>query len=117
RRVNETLPQLQQTPMPDSPPINYANTDTPAPPAAEPRKGFIFCYFASFLLVLLAVYGVNFAGNGTGLFPSPWRPGMSERGWKTRRFDDLVKAGHAPKVLIMGSSRTMQIQPAYLAAI
>jgi hypothetical protein len=37
--------------------------------------------------------------------------------WKTRRLDEAVRADRAPQIVILGSSRVMQVQPAYLEAL
>ena len=60
---------------------------------------------------------VNLRGNGAGLFPCKTNPSVSERPWKTRRLEEHFKHKNAPKVLVMGSSRMMQVQPPYLAAV
>lgn len=60
---------------------------------------------------------VNLLGNDSRLFPSPFFPASSERAWKTRRLDDAVRESRPPKIIILGSSRVMQIQPKYVQAI
>jgi hypothetical protein len=73
-------------------------------------------YLASCIVVLLATIVVNFFGNGNGLY-SPWHPAKWERDWKTKRLMEAVRKGKPPQVLVLGSSRMMQVQPDYVAAI
>jgi hypothetical protein len=88
-------------------------------PAAEREDSPLFLaqYMVACAGVLAVVFAINFAGNAEDLFPSPWRPATSDRAWKTRRLEECVRAGSAPKALILGSSRLMQMRPAYIEAI
>jgi hypothetical protein len=74
---------------------------------------FLLSMIGGYLLLLL----VNVLGNAANLFPSPWRPALTERAWKTRRLDALLRAHTPPDVIILGSSRVMQIRPSYVAAL
>ena len=78
------------------------------------RYRFALTFMMTFVALLVAMFWINIAGNSTGLFPSQRNPSMAERAWKTRRVDDAVRRGREPGVMIMGSSRVMQIQPAYV---
>ncbi len=80
-------------------------------------KTFSGIYLLACLGTVLAVFAVNLLGNTTNFFPSPLHPPMSERAWKTRRLDEAVAASRAPRVIILGDSRVMQIQPAYVRAV
>jgi hypothetical protein len=85
--------------------------------AVRSAKRRVLAFLGTFILVLLALLAIDILGNASALYPTSLRPSRSERAWKTRRFNDLVKSGQAPQVIILGSSRTMQIRPAYVAAI
>jgi hypothetical protein len=80
-------------------------------------SGFAMTYALTFLTLFLTVMVINLRGNGAGLFPCKTNPSVSERPWKTRRLEEHFKHKNAPKMLVMGSSRMMQVQPPYLAAI
>jgi hypothetical protein len=82
----------------------------------QPRL-FAGVYVFTCVGVLASALAVNVMGNASGLFPSPLFPPLSERAWKTRRLDDAVRADRPPKVIVLGSSRVMQIQPQYIRAI
>src|SRR5690348_3987830 len=100
--------------------IASPTTEAPADAARTSRRaryGFAISFSASFLVVLAALFAVNVVGNSTGLFPSDRNPSMAERAWKTRRVDDAVRRKREPGVMILGSSRVMQIQPAYVEGL
>lgn len=106
---------------PDAPGVaeHRAEVEAAAATSAAVRSARrrVAAFLGAFVLLLLALFTIDFLGNATGLYPSPLRPSRSERAWKTRRFDDRVKAGDVPQVLVLGSSRTMQISPPYLSAL
>ncbi len=74
---------------------------------------FAACLGTVYTLALL----INFLGNGPGTMPSPLVPCRSERAWKTRRIEHLTREGRPPRLIVMGSSRVMQIRPDHLKAI
>ncbi len=80
-------------------------------------RSFSAIYLLACLATVLAIFAVNLLGNTTNFFPSPLHPPMSERAWKTRRLEEAVAASRAPRVIILGDSRVMQIQPAYVRAV
>lgn len=79
-------------------------------PRAKPRR-FGLAFLLSFIFVWSAVLLIHFLGNPDGIFPSPRNPSRRELPWKARQFDRLIKQGHAPSVLVLGSSRMMQVYP------
>jgi hypothetical protein len=99
--------------------LESATTLAEPPPTVEPASTGVFA--ATFLFTFLTLFAllllVNFFGNGLGLFPSKINPSMSDRPWKSRRLADHVVNHDPPQVLVMGSSRMMQVQPPYLAAV
>jgi len=111
----------------DTPTMSATATEpaTARPSAAKdatdalPRRppGFGLVLIGTAVLFVLAGLAANFLGNSTGFFDSPVRPAMSDRSWKTRRLDEAIAAGRAPKVLVMGSSRMMQVRPAYVEGL
>lgn len=80
-------------------------------------KLFVGIYIFTCAGVLASAIVVNVLGNANGLFPSPLFPPLAERAWKTRRLDEAVQEGRPPKIIVLGSSRVMQIEPQYLQAI
>lgn len=80
-------------------------------------RGFVAVFLAAFALGWLLLLAINVLGNSTNLFPSPRHPAQSERAWKTRRIDALTRAGTPPEVVVLGSSRVMQIRPSYVSAL
>ena len=78
---------------------------------------FARTFLAVFSGSLLLVDVINFVGNGNDLFPSPFRPALADSAWKARRLEALVREGQVPSVLIIGSSRVMQMNPDYVEAI
>jgi len=80
-------------------------------------KWFVVIYTLSCAGLLAVAFGINVLGNGTGLFPSSFFPATTERAWKTRRLDESVRDCRPPKVIILGSSRVMQLQPKYVQAV
>jgi hypothetical protein len=81
------------------------------------RIGFISVYILTTALALAAAITVNVLGNASNIFPSPIVPAQSERAWKTRKIDQLVADGHAPQIVIMGSSRVLRIEPSHVSAV
>jgi hypothetical protein len=79
--------------------------------------GFVLTFVLAFATILAPALVVNYFGNGSDLMPSTCSPSRSERAWKTRRIESLVRAGRPPEVIILGSSRVMQIRPDYVQAI
>jgi hypothetical protein len=79
--------------------------------------GFGLVLLGTAILFTFGSLTCNILGNETGFFPSPLHPSSSDRSWKTRRLDERIAAGRAPQVLVMGSSRMMQVQPAYVEAL
>ena len=68
------------------------------------------------MLIYLAALAINVLGNGQGMFPSPLNPSMWERPWKARRIESLgVEA--RPEIVVLGSSRMMQVDPKQIEAI
>ncbi|HEY7115728.1 MAG TPA: hypothetical protein VH475_04025 [Tepidisphaeraceae bacterium] len=91
---------------------------TTVPAENRSGPGFALTWAASFLIPLAAVMAVNILGNGTGLFPSKLNPAVSDRPWKARRIDHQARHERGkPEVLVMGSSRMMQVQPPYVEAL
>jgi hypothetical protein len=80
-------------------------------------KLFAAAYLLTCAVALVSAAVVNVLGNGSNLFPSPYFPSSSDRAWKTRRLDEIFQTSQHPKVVILGSSRVMQIQPSYVQAI
>jgi hypothetical protein len=81
------------------------------------QRRFAGIYVATCAGALALALIVNLLGNVNNGFPSPFFPAFSERAWKTRRLDDAVRESRPPKILILGSSRVMQIEPKYVQAI
>jgi hypothetical protein len=81
------------------------------------RFTFAATYVATCLILLVSALTVNFFGNANDLFPSPLRPAVSDRAWKTRRLEHMVRTESPPKVMILGSSRIIQVCPSYIEAI
>jgi len=104
-------------------PDTAADQDRASSPGIDPEKavrwptGFAMTFVLAFTAVLAAALLVNYLGNGSEMMPSSWSPSRSERAWKTRRIEDLVRAGQPPQAIIMGSSRVMEIRPDYVQAI
>jgi hypothetical protein len=84
-------------------------------PVRGRRVSLAFCI--AFALTLAAALAVNALGNGDDVFPFELRPSQSLRAWKARRLKALVDAGTPPEVLILGSSRAMQINPKHIQAL
>jgi len=80
-------------------------------------KAFAAMFMASLGVCLLGIIAVNWIGNGKEVFFSPLCPTNTERAWKTRRIIEAVQRGTPPQVLMLGSSRMMEIQPEYIRAI
>ncbi|MCR4415987.1 MAG: hypothetical protein NUV77_26525 [Thermoguttaceae bacterium] len=80
-------------------------------------RAFAIAYVLTCLSGLLAALAINLLGNGTGNSPFSHIPSVSERPWKARRLEELVNTNRAPEVLVLGSSKVMQVQPAYVEAI
>ncbi|HLJ95100.1 MAG TPA: D-alanyl-lipoteichoic acid biosynthesis protein DltD [Gemmataceae bacterium] len=80
-------------------------------------RSFTVGYLLSFTGSLGLALAINWLGNHSSLFPSCIRPSMGDRAWKTRRLDEASQEGRLPQVIILGSSRMMQIQPPYVEAI
>jgi hypothetical protein len=91
----------------------------PAGPAEPGGAGqwFTAVYFAACTATYVLALAINWAGNTTNLWPSPWRPPTTDRAWKTRRLETLVRSGEPPKLLVLGSSRAQQLHPLYLEAL
>ncbi len=87
------------------------------PQNVQHPKAFALAFLASLGTLLLGLIVVNWLGNGREMYPSPWHPTITERAWKTRRLVEAVQRGTPPQVLILGSSRMMEIQPEYVRAI
>jgi hypothetical protein len=68
---------------------------------------FVGAFFATWTGVML----IHFLGNPDGLFPSPRNPSRREQAWKTRQLQRLAREGRAPTVLVLGSSRMVQVLP------
>lgn len=107
---------------PSIPPIADAQPAQPCPdPSASSERGnpraFAMAFLITFAVVLLPLYGVNFYANQNGVFPSTHTPSLADRAWKTRRVQEAIRRKRAPEVLVMGSSRMMQVQPPYVEAI
>lgn len=80
-----------------------------------PRFAIIF--LATCLSLVVTSLLINYVGNADDLFPSTIHPALSDRAWKTRRLERMVSSETPPAVLILGSSRMMQIDPAYVEAV
>jgi hypothetical protein len=81
--------------------------------AATSQRRFVAGFLGSFLAVLATVLALNvvvdpFALAGTGLVPTAVEPDRSIK------LDLLQKLKRGPEILIMGSSRSRQAEPAYL---
>ena len=98
-------------------PLTAEMKDANRRPAVHGSRLFVLMYFGGFFAALFVVIVVNLLGNGCNLFPAPWAPSSYERAWKARCLAEAVRAGLGPQVLILGSSRTECIQPAYVQAI
>ncbi len=83
----------------------------------NPSKRFSGIYLLSCFGLLALAVSVNVVGNSTNLFPSSLFPPLTDRAWKTRRLDEAVRDRRPPEVIILGSSRVMQIQPKYVEAV
>jgi hypothetical protein len=81
------------------------------------RRPFALAYLGTLGVALILIFLVNCLGNENGLFPSPLRPATTDRAWKTRRLEQMVQTEGPPKVLILGSSRMIQLSPSYVEAI
>ncbi len=90
----------------------------PVSHAASPkRRAFAWTFLAALLATYLVVIALNWLGNGSGCFVSPLCPSLTDRAWKTRRIEEIVHTDGAPQVLILGSSRLMQMRPSQVQAI
>lgn len=78
---------------------------------------FARLFFLSFAFVWLGVATVHILGNPDGLFSSPIVPSHGDRSWKTRRLLALRSEGNSPQIVILGSSRLMQMSPYQIQAI
>lgn len=80
-------------------------------------RRFALWFCAGFAALWCAVVAVHVLGNPDNMFPSPLSPTRSNRAWKSRRVDALIADGQAPQIVILGSSRMMQVSPAIVQAI
>jgi hypothetical protein len=78
---------------------------------------FTWMFLATFLVLLPVAWIVNLVGNNQGVFPSPLNESQTDIHWKASQLDRLIQEGKPPQVLILGSSRMRQINPAYIQAI
>jgi hypothetical protein len=89
--------------------------------AASDRRGaalrFALVFVVTFLLIWSAAIAVHWIGNPDGIFPSSHMPSKRELAWKVRQFERLVKQNRAPTILVLGSSRMMQVSPPQLEKI
>jgi hypothetical protein len=85
--------------------------------ARRHRRTFAWKYLLSFALVFALIVAISWLGNGSGCFVSPLCPSMNDRPYKTRCLEALVAAHRSPEILILGSSRVMQLKPNYINAI
>lgn len=95
-------------------PDDEARTTVRAPLAVHrtpSRRWFGASFVLAFAIVWLGVMSVHFLGNPDGIFPSSRNPSRRELPWKARQLDRLVREGRAPSVLVLGSSRMMQVLP------
>jgi hypothetical protein len=92
---------------------------TPTAATDKPLTSRLFptVYLGSFLAVLLFAIVINILGNGTNLLPSPGFPSDSDRAWKARRLEALVRSGSPPQAIILGSSRVTGFEPQYIERI
>jgi hypothetical protein len=81
------------------------------------RRTFAWTYLLALGFVTALIIAINWLGNGSGCFDSPLRPSPKDRAYKTRCLDELVAEHRGPKILILGSSRSMQFKPDYFMAI
>lgn len=86
-----------------------------APTESGPR--FALTFVATVVVTIVGAVAINILGNAGDLFPSMFRPALSDRAWKARRLATIVRTEAPPKVLILGSSRVMQMRPDYVGAI
>jgi hypothetical protein len=82
---------------------------------AARRFGLIFVL--TFLVTWSTLLAIHVIGNPDGLFPSSRNPSRRELAWKTRQLGRLVDQGKPPTVLVLGSSRLMQVSPPQLDRI
>jgi len=88
-----------------------------APATKQGSWGFLIVFLLTAGVIVVLGFGANVVGNSLELFPSKIRPSMGERAWKSRRLDESAKRNTRADVIVMGSSRMMQINPAYVEAI
>ncbi|HVP43765.1 MAG TPA: hypothetical protein VMS96_10045 [Terriglobales bacterium] len=86
------------------------------PAAAELWRPFVRRFLGLLLGSLLAIVSMNFLVNPMGLYPPHWLPPVT---WNTRTIKPelLQQARPKPQVMILGSSRSMQIAPAEVRQI
>jgi len=101
------------TTAPDPSPYQASSLET----SHGRRYGFLVAFLLTAAVILVLGFGVNVVGNSTELFPSKVRPSMGERAWKTRRIEEQVKAKRPAELVVMGSSRVMQVHPDYVQAL
>ncbi len=78
---------------------------------------FIGVMVVTFVGVLGASFWLNVKMNPRQTFPSAVRPPRTDRSGHCRELENLVAAGKPPQVIVLGSSRTMQIRPFHIEKI
>src|SRR3954452_11573256 len=81
------------------------------------RVRFAVAFLLTFLVVCAGVVTIHVLGNPAFLFPSPIVPNHDNRAWKTRRIAALKAEGKPPQIVVLGSSRMMQMSPMVIEAI
>jgi hypothetical protein len=100
----------------------------PRPPAEECQKEIFngllrrdrlrcLAFGGAFLSTIAAIYLINIAANVHSLFCISPTPSHSYHAWKAQRLQQLTEAGTPPQILILGSSRAMEIDPAQVQAV
>jgi hypothetical protein len=89
--------------------------------AANGRRGgglrFAIVFVGTFLLSWSALIAVHWIGNPDGVFHSSHKTIKREMSWKVRTFERHAKQNLAPTILVLGSSRMMQVSPPQLEKI
>src|SRR5690349_5581085 len=101
---------------------------TASPPSLANRVRFAVVFLLSFAVIFAGVIALHVLGNPAenpastdadqgGLFPSPIVPNHGNRSWKSRRIAAMVAQGKPPQIVVLGSSRMMQVSPMVIESI
>lgn len=108
--MSETISSSDAESLPEA---NPAETVVDSARARKSSAAFV----AAFMIVVGGAYVINVLGNPYDIFPFGSRGSTNERAWKARRLAALVEDHTPPTVLILGSSRMLQMNPAQVRQI